>query len=152
MKSPVLFLIFNRPDTTCQVFEQVRKARPGKLYIAADGPRSGNISDIELCRQARLVTQKVDWDCNVRTFFSDENKGCKAAVSTAINWFFDAEEEGVILEDDCLPSDTFFYFCDAMLERYRFDSRVSTITGTNLQDGKKWGTASYYFSQFSNIW
>ena len=152
VQSPVLLLIFNRPDTTFRVFQQIRKAKPGKLYIAADGPRNGNTTDAELCKNARSITGKIDWDCKLETLFNDDNKGCKIAVSTAINWFLDHEEEGIILEDDCLPSDSFFYFCDAMLERYRFDYRISTITGSNLQAGKKWGTACYYFSQFSNIW
>lgn len=151
-KSPLLLLIFNRPDTTLRVFEQIKKAKPGKLYIAADGPRIENTTDNELCEQARSVTRMIDWDCELQTFFSEENRGCKQAVYTAINWFFEHEDEGIILEDDCLPADSFFYFCDAMLEKYRNDDRINTITGTNLQSGNKWGNASYYFSQFSNIW
>ncbi len=152
VKSPVLLIIFNRPDTTFRVFEQIKKARPSKLYIAADGPRHDHIADKELCKEARSVTGKIDWDCVVKTFFSEQNKGCKAGVVSGINWFFEHEPGGIILEDDCLPADSFFYFCDEMLDKYRNDNRVSTITGTNLQSGHPRGTASYYFSGFSNIW
>ncbi len=152
VKSPVLFLIFNRPDVTFRVFEQIKKTSPAKLYIAADGPRNNNSNDDELCKEARSVINKIDWICEVKTLFNNDNKGCKMAVSSAISWFFDHEEAGIILEDDCLPANSFFYFCDAMLEKYSVDERISTITGTNLQEGHRWGNASYYFSQFSNIW
>ncbi len=152
VQSPLLLLIFNRPDTTLRVFNQIKKAKPDKLYIAADGPRTGNMKDKKLCEEARSITEMMDWDCQLQTLFSEENKGCKMGVVTAINWFFEQEEEGIILEDDCLPADGFFYFCDEMLKKYRHDDRISTITGTNLQSGHTWGSASYYFSEFSNIW
>lgn len=152
VKSPVLLIIFNRPDVTFRVFEEIRKVQPYRFYIAADGPRVNNANDKELCLQARSVLDKIDWECKTETFLSDVNKGCKMGVVSAINWFFDHEEEGIILEDDCLPTKSFFSFCDSMIEEYRNDDRISTITGTNLQAGNTWGSASYYFSQFSNIW
>ncbi|GAA0558640.1 nucleotide-diphospho-sugar transferase [Chitinophaga japonensis] len=152
VQSPVLLLAFNRPDTALRVFERVREARPGRLYIAADGPRPGVEKDIALCRETRSIYDQVDWDCTVHKLFPEENRGCRIAVSEAITWFFRQEEEGIILEDDCLPVNDFFYFCDAMLERYRYDTRMMNITGTNLQFDRKWGQASYYFSQYSHIW
>jgi hypothetical protein len=150
--SPVLFLIFNRPDITFKTFAQIKKAKPTRLYIAADGPRQGNPNDYQLCLKARSVIKEVNWDCNVQTLVNETNKGCKIAVSSAISWFFSQEEEGIILEDDCLPANSFFFFCDALLARYRNDSRIYSITGTNLQKGLCRGNASYYFSQYSNIW
>lgn len=152
VQSPVLFLLFNRPDLTQRVFEQIRAARPARLYIAADGPREGNAADVELCRQARAVAEQVDWPCTCQTLFRERNLGCKEAVASAITWFFEQETEGIILEDDCLPNSSFFRFCDTLLEKYRHDERVRIITGTNLQMGRQWGKASYYFSQYSNIW
>jgi len=152
VKSPVLLLIFNRPDTTLKVLNQLKKVQPARLYVAADGPRINNASDKTLCKEARDAISLIDWDCTVTKLFTEENKGCKVAVSSALDWFFQHEEEGIILEDDCLPSISFFYFCDTLLDKYRFDSRIHNITGTNLQRGKKWGNASYYFSQYSNIW
>lgn len=151
-KSPVLFLIFNRPDVTEQVFEQIKKMQPEKLYVAADGPRKDKPKEEELCSETRSIINKIDWNCEVKTLFRDENLGCKYAVSSAINWFFENEEEGIILEDDCLPSDDFFIFCDAMLEKYRYDTRIRHIGGSNLQMGQKHGQDSYYFSNLTHVW
>lgn len=151
-KSPVLFLVFNRPDTTLKVLNEIREARPSKLYIAADGPRGGNEQDIRLCKETLAVVSNIDWDCEVKTLFRKENLGCKNAISSAITWFFEQEEEGIILEDDCLPAKSFFYFCDQMLNRYRDDDRIRHITGTNMQLGQTWGDASYYFGLVTNVW
>lgn len=151
-RSPVLFIIFNRPDTTLRVFNEIRKARPSRLYIAADGPRPGNTTDTQLTAETRRITAMVDWDCDVKTLFREQNLGCKEAVSSAIGWFFTQEEEGIILEDDCLPSPSFFTFCDTLLEKYRYDQRIRHIAGANLQLGQRWGAASYYFSSSTNVW
>ncbi|PTS95916.1 nucleotide-diphospho-sugar transferase [Pedobacter sp. HMWF019] len=152
VKSPVLFLIFNRPDTTLRVFEQIRLAQPSVLYVAADGPRPEKEGDAQLCKQAIEVLNGVDWNCTVKTLYRKENLGCKEAVSSAIDWFFEHVEEGIILEDDCLPSNSFFYFCDTLLEKYRHDTRIRHITGSNLQHGQTWGDASYYFSNLTHVW
>ena len=151
-RSAVLFVIFNRPGTTQKVFEAIRAAKPKRLYLAADGPRPGVPGDALLCKQTREIVAKIDWDCEVKTLFRDENKGCKNGVSAAINWFFSNEEEGIILEDDCLPANSFFKFCDTLLEKYRHDTRVRHITGCNLQFGKKWGQSTYYFSNRTHVW
>ena len=150
--SPILFILFNRPDVTERVFEQIKAVRPTRLYIAADGPRADRAEDIDLCNKTREVVAHIDWECEVKNLFRDENLGCKKAVSSAISWFFDNEEEGIILEDDCLPSISFFRFCDVLLEKYRFDTRIRHITGANFQHGKKWGDASYYFSSITHVW
>ncbi len=151
-KSPVLFLIFNRPDTTKLVFEAIKIAQPKRLYVAADAPRANHIEDELLCKQAREVIADIDWECEVKTLYRDNNMGCRDGVSSAISWFFEQEEEGIILEDDCLPSNSFFKFCDELLEKYRYDTRIRHITGCNLQQGKKWGEASYYFSNRTHVW
>jgi len=151
-KSAVLFVIFNRPDTTNRVFEQIRAARPARLYVAADAPRSNNTTDELLCKQTRAIIDRIDWDCELKTLFNETNRGCRQGVSAAVTWFFDNEEDGIILEDDCLPSNSFFKFCDNLLEKYRDDTRIRHITGCNLQLGKKWGEFSYYFSNRVHIW
>lgn len=151
-QSAVLFVVFNRPDTAEKVFAEIRKVRPSRLYIAADAPREGVEDDIVLCEQTRAIVSLIDWPCDVKTRFSNKNLGCKDGVSSAVSWFFDHEEEGIILEDDCLPSLSFFKFCDAMLDKYRDDSRVRHITGCNLQQGKKWGNGTYYFSNRTHVW
>lgn len=152
MKSSVLLIIFNRPDTTKRVFEEIKKAKPKKLYIAADGPRLERNDDINKCSQAREIVNDVDWNCVVNTLYSDRNLGCKVAVSRAINWFFSNEEEGIILEDDCLPSQSFFSFCDDQLAKFRDDKRIFLISGYNKQNTWKEKEADYFFSNYGGIW
>lgn len=151
-KSPVLFLIFNRPDTTERVFNEIREAKPSRLYVAADGPRLNRQDEILLCTEALSFLSKIDWECKVETLIRTNNLGCKNAVSSAIDWFFEHEEEGIILEDDCLPAKSFFYYCDTLLEKYRDDTRIRHIAGANLHNGKKWGEASTYFTNQTHVW
>lgn len=117
---PILFLVFNRPLQTMVVFDTIRAQQPSRLYIAADGPRAHKPGEKELCEETRkAVLEAIDWPCDVRTLLRDENLGCGKAVSSAINWFFYQEEDGIILEDDCVPDPTFFSFCASMLDRFK---------------------------------
>lgn len=147
----ILFLVFNRPDTTKKVFEKIREAKPPRLYVAADGPREERPGEENLCRKVREIATNVDWDCEVKTLFRDENLGCKHAVSSAIGWFFEQEEMGIILEDDCLPNDSFFQFCEELLHKYKDDEQVMTISGNNFQPKKRTDN-SYYFSKYMHCW
>ena len=151
-KPPVLFLLFNRPDTTELVFEAIRQAQPARLYVSADGPRPNHKAEAERCDQARRITTKVDWPCEVKTLFRDQNLGCKSAVSSAITWFFENEEEGIVLEDDCLPAPDFFPFCEELLTRYREDRRIMAICGSNYAPKAAKSKGSYYFSYFADVW
>lgn len=151
-KSPILFLVFNRPDVTKQVFSAIRNAKPKRLYIAADGPRKNKENEDNLCVETRKIATNIDWNCEIKTLFREENLGCKVAVSSAVDWFFQNEEEGIILEDDCLPNSDFFKFCDVMIEKYRIDYRIRHIGGCNLQFGNKRGEASYYYSNLTHVW
>lgn len=146
----ILFIVFNRPGTTSAVFDAIKRVAPKRLYIAADGPR--NVDESQICNQVRAIATSVDWDCEVKTLFRDQNLGCRDAVSGAINWFFDHEEKGIILEDDCLPSLSFFGFCSILLNKYKDDCRIGHIGGANFQNGIKRGTGSYYFSRLPHIW
>lgn len=169
--SPILFIIFNRPDTTRQVFEAIRKARPAQLFISADGPRIHKQGEAEKCAAVRAIVDTpdaIDWPCEVHRNYSDGNQGCKNGVSSAINWFFKNVKEGIILEDDCLPDQSFFPFASTMLERYRNDEHIMAVRGTNLQFGTKVASVSeagdkfkndndakapaYYFSKSPHIW
>ena len=153
MNTPVLFLLFNRPAHTKRVFEQIRAAKPKWLFIAADGPRMGVETDRENCRQTRsLVLENIDWDCEVKTLLRDSNLGCGVACAEAIGWFFENVEEGIILEDDCLPDLSFFTFCSTLLAHYRDDEHIMHISGNNFQGGHKRGDASYYFSAYHHNW
>jgi len=149
--TPILFLVFNRPNTTKQVFEKIREARPPRLYIAADGPRESRKGEEKKCKQVREIVTNVDWDCEVNTLFREVNLGCKSAVSSGIDWFFKHEEMGIILEDDCLPDATFFRFCEELLLQYIDDERVMTISGNNFQP-KRRTENSYYFSKYMHCW
>ena len=151
--TPVLMAIFNRPDTTKQVFDQVRAARPQKLFVAADAPRVDAPTDGELCENAlSCVTEHIDWPCELKVLRRSKNLGCKLSMSTAISWFLDAVPAGIILEDDCVPSPSFFTFCEAMLARYQDDERIGHIGGFNCQHGRKRGSGSYYFSRLFHVW
>jgi len=152
VRSSVLFLVFNRPETTRQVFNTIRAARPPKLYVAADGPRQSRCGEAQLCSEVRDIVGAVDWPCEVNTLFRTNNLGCKEGVSGGIAWFFTHESEGIILEDDVLPIPTFFDFCDELLERYRNDDRVAMISGSNLVSGHASASESYFFTNYCNIW
>jgi len=154
LKTAVLFLVFNRPEVTAQVFEAIRQAKPPRLYVSADGPRANRPGEAERCAEVRRITTAVDWPCEVKTLFREKNLGCKAGVSSGISWFFENEEEGIILEDDCLPSQSFFWFCEALLEKFRNDQRVWHVCGSafvaELATLKR--EASYVFSKYGPIW
>jgi hypothetical protein len=149
---PILFLIFNRPETTRQVFEKIRNIRPATLFIAADGPRDHIPDESAKCNETRKIIQEIDWECNLHTLFRERNLGCGRAVSEAISWFFSDVSEGIILEDDCLPDHTFFHFCEQLLTKYKNIDQVSLIGGSNFQNGMKYGQGSYYFSHYPHIW
>jgi len=153
LNTAVLFLVFNRLDTTKQVFEAIRQAKPPRLYIAADGARDAKEGEADKVQDVRnFVMQNIDWDCEVKTLFREKNLGCKYAVSGAITWFFENEEQGIILEDDCLPSQSFFWYCEELLIKYKNDFRIWHISGDNFQNNIQRGDASYYFSKFNHVW
>jgi hypothetical protein len=152
LRLPVLLVIFNRPETTAAVMRSLRTVQPPALYIAADGPRPATGGDEARCEAARRVATAVDWDCEVRTLFRDQNLGCGRAVSGGINWFFEHVNEGIVLEDDCVPSTSFYPFCQQLLSFHREEPRVMHISGNSHQYGRRRGTASYYFSRYANMW
>jgi hypothetical protein len=150
LTTPVAFLVFNRPDLTERVFERIAAAKPPTLLLVADGPR--NEKERATCEQVRKIVDQVDWDCRVLKNFADTNLGCKRRVASGLDWVFSQVSEAIILEDDCLPSSSFFYFCETLLERYRDDERISIISGDNYQFGVNRTEDSYYFSRYAEIW
>jgi len=152
LRTPVAFLIFNRPDTTEKVFAEIAKAKPQKLLVVADGPRSDHPEDAKKCAASRAIIERVDWDCEVLTNYSDVNLGCKRRVSSGLDWVFENVEEAIILEDDCLPSNSFFWYCQELLKHYRNDKRVMHLCGSNFQFGRQYGEGSYYFSKYAEMW
>ncbi len=152
LDTPVVFIVFNRPDATRRVFERIRVARPKQLFVIADGPRSEREGETALCDEVREIVSKVDWPCEVFTNYSDENMGCRARVISGLNWVFSHIEEAIILEDDCLPDPTFFVFCNELLERYRCDERIMHIGANASRYDGSLPLYSYYFSRYPHIW
>jgi len=152
LETPILFVIFNRPDTTEKVFNEIKKIKPKKLFVSADGPRENKPGEKEKCLAAREIIDRVDWECEVYKKYSDANLGCKIGISSGIDWFFKNVEQGIILEDDCLPAQSFFKFCEELLEKYKNNEKIMMISGDNFQNGRQRGDGSYYFSKFSHIW
>jgi len=151
LNTPVAFLIFNRPETTVRIFEEIRKAKPKKLFVVADGPGENKEGEEEKCNAARKIIEKVDWDCEILKNYSPTNLGCKKRISSGISWVFDNVDEAIFLEDDCMPNQSFFRYCQELLEFYKDDERVMMISGNNFQKKKVTGY-SYYFSSYSHIW
>lgn len=152
VNTPILFLLYNRPGNTKRVFEVLREVKPNRLYIACDGPKSDRVGDYNRVADVREIVSCVDWNCEVKTLFRESNLGCKVAVEQAITWFFEYENYGIILEDDCLPNKSFFFFCEELLQKYQHDNRVFAITGDNFQKGRQFGNTSYYFSRYVHVW
>lgn len=152
MQTPVTFIIFKRPQTTEKVFEVIRQAKPTKLFVIADGPRTDREGEAEKCEATRAIIERVDWDCEVVKNYSDINLGCAKRVSSGLDWVFHNVEETIILEDDCIPHPTFFRFSQELLEKYRNDTRIATISAQNLQLGQKRTNYSYYFSRYNHCW
>jgi hypothetical protein len=151
LNTPILFLIFNRPDTTEKVFAEIRKQQPKYLFIAADGPREHKPADIELGNQCKQIVSQIDWGCEVKTLYQSKNLGCGFAPATAITWFFSQVDEGIILEDDCIPNQSFFEFCENLLKKYHNDASVMMICGTSYQP-KPLNADTYYFSRYPHAW
>ncbi|WP_394986579.1 methyltransferase FkbM [uncultured Helicobacter sp.] len=164
-----MLLSFNRLDTVRQILAQIARVQPPRIYLASDGAREGKINaqgiaESTLVQEVReFLLDSIDWDCAVHTRFLDSNLGCKAAVSSAISWFFSYEEQGIILEDDCLPTLSFFRFCDELLARYKEQERVMMISGWSALDfapnpsvetlcPKARLSEDYFFSKYNHIW
>ncbi|TLV03233.1 hypothetical protein [Dyadobacter luticola] len=151
---PVLLITFNRPETTCHVFEQIRKIKPAKLYIFSDAPRAEKPDEAELVETCRVMMDdsQINWDCEVERWFSEVNMGKAVGISSAITWAFETTEQLIILEDDCLPHPTFFTFCKFMLEKYQSNDRIMHVSGTHWDKKFKTEQADHFFSRIGHIW
>jgi hypothetical protein len=147
MHTPVALIIFNRPETTKRVFAEIAKAKPRKLFVIADGPRVNYPEDLKNCVAARQILENIYWDCDVAKNYSKVNLGCGKRPATGISWIFEHTDRAIILEDDCVPNQSFFRFCDDLLERFSDDKRIMQISGNNFQFGNKRGPYSYFFSK-----
>lgn len=152
MKTAVAMIIFNRPDTTKEVFEAIRQAKPPRLYIISDAPREGREEEKKKVAETRgYVEAHVDWECEVIKNYAESNMGCKKRVASGITWLFEHEEEAIILEDDCVPKREFFRYAQEMLQKYKDDESVYMVSGTNDLPGYTI-KGDYAFSHFASIW
>lgn len=150
LRTPVVLIVFRRPDLTAQVFDTIRQARPERLFVIADGPR--NETEAARCAEARAVTEPVDWPCTVVRDYADENLGTRRRISGGLDRVFDQVEEAIILEDDCLPHPSFYGYCEQLLAHWRHDTRIWCVSGDNFQRGQQRGDGSYYFSNYNHGW
>jgi hypothetical protein len=151
-KTPVVLVVFNRPEHTEAVLRRIAQVRPSRLLVIADGPRADRQGESERCDKVRRIVAGVDWPCEVLTNFSDLNLGCGQRIISGLNWAFELVDEAIILEDDILPDVSFFRFCDEMLERFRDDSRIAMITGFNAVQAHINTQWSYFYSNLSHVW
>jgi hypothetical protein len=149
---PVLLIAFNRPETTCLVFEQIRKLRPAHLYLFSDAPRKDVFEDEELVETCRylLDDSQIDWECKVERWYPESNMGCALGISSAITWAFETSEQLIILEDDCLPQPAFFTFCKTMLDMYGANDRIMHVSGTLRNEELKDSGSDHFFSLIGN--
>ena len=152
LETPVVFLVFNRPALTREVFARIAEARPRQLLVVADGPRPDRDGEAALCEQVREIATEVTWRCELHTAFAPRNLGCRTRVVSGLNWAFSLVEEAIILEDDIVPDPSFFRFCEEMLGRFRGDQRVSMITGFNHSADRTQTPNSYFFSEMTHVW
>ncbi len=152
LPTPILIIAYRREETTRKVLEAVRAVRPERLYVACNAPQPDRPAEAGQCDAVRRLFDAPDWPCEVHRLFRDEHLCARDSISGAISWFFEHEPQGIILEDDCVPSASFFHFAQELLERYADDRRVGMISGDNFQYGQRRGEASYYFSRYCHIW
>lgn len=148
----VLLLFFTRSDTFQQVFNEVRKARPSKLFLFQDGPRGErDMAGIEACRQI-VCDEQIDWECEVHRNYQEQNLGCMVAGYTSHKWAFSLADKCMVLEDDVVPSQSFFPFCKEMLDRYENDERITMVSGYNVDEVTPNMPYSYFFTSAFSIW
>lgn len=150
--APVVLLAYRRPEQTRRVFEAIRVAKPRELFLVMDGPKPGDTDDYERVEQTRAVVENVDWECNVRRVYASKNLGLKARVSSGLDAVFSEVESAIILEDDCLPSATFFPYASELLDRFSTNEKIGLISGSQRLRGRKLSEASYEFSRDVRIW
>lgn len=151
-KSPVAIIVYNRPEKALIVLKQIHKYQPKELFVIADGPKLNDVLDKKKCEKVKRLINSLEWDCKVNINYSSHNLGLKKRVISGLNWVFQSVESAIILEDDCVPSEDFFSFCDEMLAFYKNNTKVGCITGVNFQDGIIRGKGSYYFSKYNHCW
>jgi hypothetical protein len=151
LETPVAFFIFRRPETSRRVFEQIKTVKPKTLYIISDGPRDGNPQEKDLVTKTREAVEDIDWPCKVTKVYSDVNIGLRERILTGLDEVFAREQQAIVLEDDCLPSRSFFSFSSEMLAKYANKPNIALVSGSNFAPSKK-VKEDYFFSRSTYIW
>lgn len=149
---PVLLIFFCRDVQFAQVFEAVRHAKPKRLYLYQDGAREGKQGDLDGIMRCREIAENIDWDCEVHRWYQEKNVGCDPSEYLAQTWMFKTEKKGIILEDDDVPSQSFFRYCQELLDYYEDDDRIQIICGMNHNGVTENVSSSYFFSRKGSIW
>lgn len=150
---PILIIAFKRARTLEKVINSLRNIEPKIVFVACDGPSKNNPIELEKVKETRkLIKKSFQWECDVKFRFSDVNQGCKLGATNAVSWFFENVDEGIILEDDTVPHKDFFYFCEKLLEKYRYDERIWSITGTSFIKNISQSEYGYFFSRYPALW
>lgn len=157
LQTPILILTFKRLETVKQVLNVIRQVQPIYLYIVSDGPRPNNTDDLDEVEKVQAVREyivnNIDWECSIQKLFREKNLGSDFGVNEGLSWFFDQVNEGIILEDDCVPTPSFFSFCETMLERYRDDQRILMVSGrNNFGEFYPKGAKNYFFANIGHTW
>lgn len=152
LNTPVVLIVFNRPEPTRRVFAAIAAARPSRLFIIADAPRPDRQGEQQRCQEVMKIVSAVNWPCTVETNLAPENLGCRRRVISGLDWVFSLVEEAIILEDDCLPDPSFFPYCSELLERYRDCGQIGIISGFNPMQSSFPFPYSYYFTRLVLIW
>ena len=152
-KKPVLIIAWRRPNQVKKVICSLREYySPNKVYVACDGPLQSEQEKEKVLNTRKVIEKEIDWDCEIKKLYSPVNKGCRKGVSDAISWFFSENDDGIILEDDCVPDRVFYYFCEKLLDKYKNNKKIISISGNNFQDENLIGDGSFYLSRYTHIW
>ena len=151
MDTPVAIIFYNRPGHLQLLLNVLATVRPTRLFAICDGPKNEEAAEqVAACRQ---LIDEIGWPCTVVKNYAASNMGLRGRFDSGLDWFFDLNESGIVLEDDVLPDPSFFAFTSTMLERYKDDSRVMQVGGLNFQDGiQRSRNAGYYFSSYAHSW
>jgi hypothetical protein len=152
LSTPVVLVIFKRPDTTRKVLDAIRQVKPNQLFVIADGPRTDRLGEVEKTKATRQLIDEIDWPCEIVRNYSDVNLGCERRMTSGLNWVFDQVEKAIILEDDCVPHSTFFQFCEELLDYYELDQRIMSVSGLSAPSSHLYSNLSYCFSRFNRCW
>ncbi len=153
LATPIVLFIYARPDATRQTLDSIRRVRPKRLLVVADGPPGGASGELRArVADARRLIDEIDWECNVLTEFASGHRGLTSRIVTGLDWAFDSAEEAIVLEDDCVPDPSFFRFCEELLERHREDTRVMGVSGNDFRSDPASRPERYRYSRYPLTW